>query len=257
MFRSGAVLAVVLASAFCGGAAGAAGQAPSTTSDPALDLFEQSARAYREGRFEEAVEKLLEARKLKPEPVLLYNLARAYEALGRWEDAANAYTQYLDEEPGAADRRAIEGRIATLRTQAAELAAARRPETKPVDDRAPGPATPGLRDRDDGTFPAFVPWAVAGAGIAVAGAGFGIGAAARTKHDDAVAEPIQQRAADLQESAEALAGVSTVMIVVGAVLVASGASWLIVRATSTTSTTSPAARAARLSVNPASLRWTF
>ena len=44
------------------------------TDSHALELFEQSAQAYREGRFQEAVDKLLEARRFKAEPVLLYNL---------------------------------------------------------------------------------------------------------------------------------------------------------------------------------------
>lgn len=255
MVRLGSIALVVLASTLSAGGAAAAptrGEA-SGTSARALDLFEQSARAYREGRFEEVVVKLLEARKLKPEPVLLYNLARAYEALGRWDEAAGAYAQYLEEEPAAADRKAIEGRIATLRAQAAELAAARRPVTS---DEASAEAEPGAArtpERERDTFPSFVPWAIAGAGAAMAATGIGFGVAAQGKHDDAVGEPVQRRAADLQDSAETLAQVSTVMVVIGAVLVASGVSWLVLRATSSRTGARPSWTAA----SPRALGWTF
>ena len=98
-----------------------ASAAPRSTREQALELFEKSARAYREGRFQDTIDLLLEARRVKAEPVLLYNLGRAYEAIGRPTDAADAYAQYLSEDPGAVDRGAIEGRIATLRSQGDQL----------------------------------------------------------------------------------------------------------------------------------------
>jgi tetratricopeptide (TPR) repeat protein len=183
----------------------------------ALDLFEQSAQAYREGRFQEAVDKLLEARRFKAEPVLLYNLGRAYEALGKPGDAADAYAKYLEEEPEAADRKAIEGRIATLRAQANELAAARQ--------------SPSGREREgEGDAFAIVPWVVAGAGVAALGTGAVLGIVAKGKHDDAVADPVQASAADKQDTAEGLARAATVTLIAGAVVTAMGLAWLGVRA---------------------------
>lgn len=181
----------------------------------ALDLFEQSAQAYREGRFQEAVDKLLEARRYKAEPVLLYNLGRAYEALGKPGDAADAYAKYLEEEPEASDRRAIEGRIATLRGQANELAAARRDPSS-------------AHDESDGMT--AVPWIVAGIGAAAIGAGAVLGIMANGKHDDAVADPVQRSAVDKQEDAEGLARAATVTLIAGAVISAMGLAWLGVRA---------------------------
>lgn len=207
----------------------------------ALDLFEQSAKAYREGRFQEAVDLLLEAHRIKSEPVLLYNLGRAYEALGKPTEAADAYEGYLKEDPRAADRKAIEGRIATLRAQAAELEKARTaPPPPPLDehrDRSSDP-TPAPTEPES---PSIVPWIVAGAGVAVMGGGIVMGVLANSRHDDAVAEPRQAAAQDKQDSAETLATGATIMILVGGVATAVGLGWLGVRAFSA----SPAPSSAR------------
>lgn len=188
----------------------------------ALELFEQSAQAYRDGRFQEAVDRLVEARRFKAEPVLLYNLGRAYEALGKPRDAADAYTKYLEEEPEASDRKAIEGRIATLRGQANELAAARR-----------DPAVQG-RDNDDGLT--AVPWIVIGVGAASLASGAVLGILANGKHDDAVSEPVQASAVEKQDDAEGLARAATVTLIAGAVISAVGLAWLGIRAVRPTST---------------------
>jgi tetratricopeptide (TPR) repeat protein len=185
------------------------------TDSRALELFEQSAQAYREGRFQEAVDRLLEARRFKAEPVLLYNLGRAYEALGKPADAADAYAKYLEEEPEASDRKAIEGRIATLRGQANELAAARRDPAQP---------------RDESDALSAVPWVVMGVGVASLGTGAVLGLVAKGKHDDAVADPVQASAVETQNTADNLARAATVTLIAGAVISAMGLAWLGVRA---------------------------
>jgi len=228
-----------------------------STSDPsrdrALDLFEQSMRSYREGRFQEAVDKLIEARKLKSEPVLLYNLARAYEALGQSKEAADAYAQYLSEEPNAPDRKAIEGRITTLRAQAAQAAElAARQSSPPSED---GSKEKDTKDKDvvveprESAASSVVPWVVVGAGALTIGAGFVIYGLAQGKHDDATQDPVQLSAAGKQDSAEGLATAATATILAGAVVTVIGAAWVVVRMTS--STTRASSR-----VDPP-LRWTF
>lgn len=209
-----AFLAIMLSCGF-------ADAAPSTTPTPsrrAVELFEQSAEAYREGRFQMAVDKLLEARALKSEPVLLYNLARAYEALGRWEEAANAYEGYVAEEPAAGDRRAIEGRVRALREQVSALDEARKADAKPA-------TTPDPRPSSRAATASIAPWLVAGSGVLVAGAGLALGLVANGQHEDAVAEPVQRRAADIQASAESLADVATVVTISGAAIVLVGVAW--------------------------------
>src|SRR5262245_65949903 len=56
----------------------------------ALELFNQSADLYRQGKFDEAARLLERAYEMHPEPVLLYNLGRAYEGLGENEKAIDA-----------------------------------------------------------------------------------------------------------------------------------------------------------------------
>lgn len=192
------------------------------TDTRALALFQESARAYREGRFQAAVELLLEARRLKAEPVLLYDLGRAYEALGKPREAAEAYAQYIEEEPQAADRKAIEGRISTLRAQATELEAARKPTPEPPKKVEPRPEPPPER-RGDGLD--AVPWIVGGAGLAVVGTGIVFGALAHGKHDDAVSERVQADAQKKQDQAETFATIATVSIVAGAIIAAAGFAW--------------------------------
>ena len=81
----------------------------------AAELFKKASESYRQGRFQEAVTQLEEARTLDPQPVLTYNLARAYEGLGDLPKAADAYERYLHDDPNAPDRGSIEQRVATLR----------------------------------------------------------------------------------------------------------------------------------------------
>ncbi|HSO40493.1 MAG TPA: hypothetical protein VLT33_48535 [Labilithrix sp.] len=205
-------------------------KAPPSARARALDLFEQSAKAYREGRFQDAIDLLLEARRVKAEPVLLYNIGRAYEALGSSTQAADAYATYLLEEPRAPDRRAIEIRIETLRAQANELEKARSlpppVEAKPLPPEA-APLAPPAPPRSESTV--VVPWIVAGVGVVGIGAGVALGLAAQSRHRSAVDEPGQAAAQREQDRAETLATGATVAFVAGAAVAAVGIGWLSVR----------------------------
>lgn len=180
----------------------------------ALSLFEESAVAYREGRFEDAIRLLREARALKPEPVLLYNLGRAYEAAGRRREAADAYERYLAEEPRAADRGALEGRVASLRREEAERDALLKAS------KAEAPAAPPRESESP------LPFVITGVGVAGVAAGLVVGIAARSRADDARAEPVQARAAELHDDARGLATVANLTLVAGAVLTVVGGAWL-------------------------------
>lgn len=197
----------------------------------ALELFEKSARAYSEGRFQDAIDLLLEARTIKKEPVLLYNMGRAYEAIGRPREAADAYAQYLEEEPHAADRGAIEGRIATLRSQADQMETLSevRPPLRPAESRnQPGqdvaPAPPPR------AVPVVVPIVIASVGAVALGTGVGLGFAASARHDDAVADPVQASAHKKQAEAETLATGATITLITGGAMAGIGLAWLTVRA---------------------------
>jgi tetratricopeptide (TPR) repeat protein len=111
-----ALIALALASPVAHGAP----RSPGTDQKRALHLFQESEAKYRLGHFREAAEILKQAYEAYPEPILLYNLARALESDGDLEGATQAYSQYLDVEKKAIDRGAIERRIATIKGQIAE-----------------------------------------------------------------------------------------------------------------------------------------
>ena len=77
-------------------------------------LFENGARAYQEGRYEDAVDLFLKAYTIDPQPELLYNVAQAYERLGDVRNALRSYRDYLRQHPNDQDRAFVETRVQNL-----------------------------------------------------------------------------------------------------------------------------------------------
>ncbi len=212
------------------------GQAASTKEPDkarAAELFKKSAVLYRQGDFKGAIELLDEAYTLDPQPVLLYNRARAAEGLGRIDEAISGYEKFLNDEPNAPDRGAIEQRLATLRRQRDERVALEK--DREARREAP-PSAPGTTPQEPPHAADVVerppsrsvgPLIVAGVGLAAIGAGAGAGALALSKKDDAVSEPVHARSMKLKDDADGFATVSTISFVTGVVLVAAGTVWLL------------------------------
>ncbi len=76
--------------------------------------FERGAQAYKEARYEEAIEGFSKAYAEDPKPILLYNIAQAYERLGDTANALRAYRDFLREGPSDEDREVIDKRIHNL-----------------------------------------------------------------------------------------------------------------------------------------------
>jgi tetratricopeptide (TPR) repeat protein len=193
----------------------------------ALELFEQSAAAYRAGDLERAQRLLEEAYALDPDPTLLYNLARVYEGLGKLEAAVAAYRDYIARVTEAEDLGAIEKRIATLEQQITELRGAAERE------RVPPPAPPPSVETSAPTTrrpPSPAPWIVAGVGAVGLGAGAALGVLARAAHRDAVAEGSFTRARELQDRATLRATAANVSLIAGGALVVAGVGWGLFRA---------------------------
>jgi tetratricopeptide (TPR) repeat protein len=203
-------------------------EASASDKSRAAELFKESVAAYRQGDLKHAVELLDEAYRLDPQPVLLYNRARAEEGLGDLDAAISHYETYLQQEPNAVDRGAIEQRLVTLRHQREERQAlAQEREQRAAAPPAPAPATsapppeaPPAERRSN-----VLPYVVGGAGVVGIGVGALLGALALGKHDDAVKEPVQTKAMDDKSSADGLATGSTVSFIVGGVLLAAGVTW--------------------------------
>ena len=195
----------------------------------AIALFEQSVDHYRAGRFERAAELLREAYALEPEPVLLYNLARALEGAGEDDAAADAYRRYLASEETPADAAAARARLEVLDTRIGERRAleerAREAEAsaraRQVAQTQPEPAPPA-RQIDP------APWIVAGAGALALGVGGVLGGLMLDRSQTAQSAPIHRDAVGAQADAEALAIGADVSFGVGALLMGVGLVWGIV-----------------------------
>jgi tetratricopeptide (TPR) repeat protein len=208
---------------------------PAKDKKKAAELFKKSVDAYRKGDFQTTVDLLTQAYALDPQPVLLYNLARAQEGLGNSDAAIDAYEKFLAQEPKAADRGAIEQRLATLRRQRDERVAAQKareggdasdPNNPPSKTKQPPPPPPDEppppRKRN------IFPFVVGGAGVAALGVGVVTGLMAKSGESDANAEPKQDRAIEQRDSAETLATISTTTFIIGGVLLAAGAGWFVI-----------------------------
>ena len=168
----------------------------------------------------QAADLLRQAYDLYPEPLLLYNLARALEGLGDMQGAISEYERYLASNATIDDRGAIERRVATLKAQVAAAKQADTgppPPTSPPIDVSPAPSRPPRR----------LPWVLAAGGLGVVGGGVVFGLLANKKHEAAVDEPVQAEAARLQSKAKTYATVSNVMLIGGGALLVGGVVWAV------------------------------
>lgn len=140
----GALLVALVSSA-------ASAQVRGPADQQALALYEQGSAAYTEGRYEDAVRAFSEAYRLSPRPLLLFNLANAYERIGRYRAAAEMLEGYLPHAPPQ-ERATLSARITNLRA---------RPD---VPEAAPG---------DDLLVPVGI--AVGATGVALVAAGIVLG----------------------------------------------------------------------------------
>jgi tetratricopeptide (TPR) repeat protein len=186
----------------------------------ALELFSQSDEHYKRGEFEQAADLLRQAYDLYPEPLLLYNLARALEGLGDVEGAITQYERYLAEATAIDDRGAIQRRVGTLKAQ--------RAASSGVDTRTYVPTSTPIDTTPRTRSARRLPWFIAGGGLAVVGAGVVFGVMANSKHDAAVDEPVQAEAERLQDQAKSYATTSNVLLFAGGALVIGGVVWGVV-----------------------------
>lgn len=88
--------------------------------DEAKDIFQKGAAAYREGRYEQAIELFRKAYEQHAYPELVYNSGQAYEKLGDTVRALDSFRQYLKLAPNANDRATVEKRIQALEERMGE-----------------------------------------------------------------------------------------------------------------------------------------
>lgn len=189
-------------------------------------LFELGGEKYRAGDFAGAVDLLDEAYGLHPEPVILYNLARAYEGMGEDTQARDTYRRYLGSDAEIEDRGAIEGRVASLTRQIEEREALERERQAALD------AAQASEEEEEEEAPSrdvsLAPWLIAAGGVAIAGVGVALVPVAQSRHDDAVAEPEHQRAFELQDESKRLNRTGLILVGLGGAVAVGGLVWGII-----------------------------
>ncbi len=85
----------------------------------ARELYREGNSHYAAGRYEKASRAFLRGYKLSHLPGFLYNLANAYERMGKYQEAADKLDQYL-QSPKAKDVVSVRERVHRLRAAAAE-----------------------------------------------------------------------------------------------------------------------------------------
>jgi len=97
----------------------------------AHELYLYGDRLYAEGAYAAAIEVFREAYKLSGRPLLLFNLANAYERVGRYQDAADALRSYEAHAP-THERGSIARRILHLESRVDQGKAEDAPDAAPT-----------------------------------------------------------------------------------------------------------------------------
>jgi tetratricopeptide (TPR) repeat protein len=212
-------LAGLMVTVVTGGASPAA--AAPAAEDLAVGLYQRSAELYRQGRFAEAAVLLREAYRHRPDPVLQYNLARACEEMGDFSCAVEAYEKYL---AGAnpSDRSVIEQRLARCRARLAERSSA------PAVPASAMPQVAHVEQPPRSAMGRVLPLITAGAGGAALGVGTVLALAARSRHEEAVRDPVQRTAAERQSQAASMMKTANAVLVSGAVVAVGATIWWLV-----------------------------
>ncbi len=190
-------------------------------------LFTAGQAAYEAGRYEAAIAYFEQAYALSGNPTLLYNLGVAAERAGRPEQAVEAFTRYLTERPGAANRAEVEGRIRVLQAELDATTAPAGDVPTPAQAAAMVDGSSSSSDSDPSRSPA-AGWAVLGGSGALVATGvvlFALGARDYATVEDADGvtwEAIRnsyERAPKLSNAGVALGAIGIVGVSVGAILV--------------------------------------
>lgn len=115
--------------------------------DDARRAFMQGEAAFRNGDYQGAIVYFRTSDAIAPSPVASYDIALAYERLGKPLEAAKSYEEYLERAPSAPNRTLVEQRIAQLRGEDIAKAKMRTPELyEPPNVAAPADDAPPIND---------------------------------------------------------------------------------------------------------------
>jgi tetratricopeptide (TPR) repeat protein len=211
-----------------------ASPAPSNSASKtrAAELYKKSAEAYLQGDFDAAIKLLDEAYAIDPQPVLVYNQARAHEGLGHLDEAISLYEKYLQQDPASPDRGAIEQRVSTLKKQKEEKERVDKEKASVEAQRAQQHEQQLVleqRERELSKPPpktrSILPYLVAGVGAAGIATGTVFGFLALREEKSGNRSSNLRDATEAQGTGRTFAMVSNISFIAGGVLFAGGVVW--------------------------------
>lgn len=125
-------IAVLSSISLCGSPARAQGQ-----QEEARKHFLQGKARFKQGKYLEAVKSFEAAGRIKPSPVLDYNIGRCHAELGNHELGIAAFKRYLEGKPNAPNREEVLDRIAKLQAARKKMV-----EEQPPPEPASAPTQP-------------------------------------------------------------------------------------------------------------------
>lgn len=199
---------------------------------------------YNAQRYEPAIESFRRAYAMRPQPELIYNIARVYERSVQREEAIQEYERFLSLPNTTATLRA---RAATsleaLRTEMAVLERAERPQQERDNQDAnsgassggtgggtPPPPPPPV-DPEPSNAGAVIGWLLVGSGAAALITGGVLGGLALSAEGNAEGASSLQEFQDEEESASSLALGADILFGAGGALAIAGIVMLIIRTT--------------------------
>jgi tetratricopeptide (TPR) repeat protein len=141
----------------------------------ARELYENGARLYDEGLYEEAIAAFEAAYQASGLPEMHFNIANAYERLGKWQQALDSLNRYRAFAPSE-ERETLDRRMRNLERRIAETPVAPPPVVvvPPVVQTPPPPVAPPPTPKVERRFgPTKIVLIASGLGVAAAG---GVGA---------------------------------------------------------------------------------
>ncbi len=208
---------------------------PPSAAEKARAAYEEGIGAFKGEDYETALAHFERAYLLDNAPVLLFNMARACEEMGRAKKAVYYYELYLDRVPDAPDRPEVERRIRVMRLLLEKQEPAPEPAPPPPAKEEPAPqeeASPAQAQAEVSPEPPTSLRPYAYATLAAGAVGLGVGAVLgvraseleATHHDT---DDPEEAAKARDEGESAVVGANTSYVLGAALLAAGGVLWFL------------------------------
>lgn len=203
--------------------------------DRANQLSAEGVAAYERGDFQGAIDLLMQAYELSPQPNLVFNIGRVYEELGELEEAQKFYTEFLTLPGVELETRAFAAeRVEVIRRVLAQAKAKAdaeadpgapppQPQVSPTVDGSQQPMEPAPKGIPKLRIAGAATLATGGLALIAAGVLGGVGANRAKKAGD------EQLVADQNEmlrDARTLAGAADGLFIAGGIVAAAGITML-------------------------------